>query len=132
VLAEDHLLQIRIQLQDVDGAYHQIKDDRVVFIVSGRAVNTSAEPLRACRSRARSTTARPGDRDEEHLHGQRDVAEDRQGPLEQGDLFAAAARAAEAVRDPSGESAGFSVVFLSRRRRQEFTARVVAAQSSAS
>jgi len=133
VLAEDHLLQVRIQLQDVDGAYHHIKDDRVVFIVSGRAVNTSAEPLK-------------GVQIESTLY-------DASGrPIETKSIYTGNAMSLKIVKDLSskeisllqrleppkrfeirpGESAGFSVVFLSPPAgAKEFTARVVAAQSSA-
>jgi len=132
VLAEDHLLQIRIQLQDVDGSYHHIKDDRVVFIVSGRAVNTSAEPLK-------------GVQIESSLY-------DATGkPIETKSIYTGNAMSLKIVKDLSskeisllqrleppkrfeirpGESAGFSVVFLSPPTgAKEFTARVVAAQSS--
>jgi predicted Zn finger-like uncharacterized protein len=134
VLAEDHLLQIRIQLQDVEGAYHQIKDDRLVFIVSGRAVNTSAEPLK-------------GVQIESSLY-------DAGGkPIETKSIYTGNAMSLKIVKDLSskeisllqrleppkrfeirpGESAGFSVVFLSPPSgAKEFTARVVAAQSAAS
>jgi len=134
VLAEDHLLQIRIQLQDVDGAYHQIKDNRVVFIVSGRAVNTSAEPLK-------------GVQIESSLYDGAGRA------IETKSIYTGNAMSLKIVKDLSskeisllqrlepprrfeirpGESAGFSVVFLSPPAgAKEFTARVVAAQSSAS
>ena len=134
VLAEDHLLQVRVQLQDVEGAFQQIKDDRVVFIVSGRAVNTSAEPLK-------------GVQIESSLY-------DATGtPVETKSIYTGNAMSLKIVKDLSskeisllqrleppkrfeirpGESAGFSVVFLSPpKAAKEFTARVVAAQSSTS
>jgi predicted Zn finger-like uncharacterized protein len=134
VLAVDHLLQIRVQLQDVDGAFQQIKDDRVVFIVSGRAVNSSAQPLK-------------GVQIESTLY-------DSSGnPVETKSIYTGNAMSLKVVKDLSskeisllqrleppkrfeirpGESAGFSVVFLSPpKASKEFTARVVSAQSSAS
>ena len=134
VLAEDHLLQVRVQLQDVEGAYQQIKDDRMVFIVSGRAVNASAEPLK-------------GVQIESSLY-------DASGkPIETKSIYTGNAMSLKIVKDLSskeisllqrleppkrfeirpGESAGFSVVFVSPPTgAKEFTARVVAAQSSAS
>ena len=134
VLAEDHLLQIRVQLQDVDGAFQQIKDDRMVFIVSGRAVNTSARPLK-------------GVQIESTLY-------DSSGkPVETKSIYTGNAMSLKIVKDLSskeisllqrleppkrfeirpGESAGFSVVFLSPpKAAKDFTARVVSAQPSES
>jgi predicted Zn finger-like uncharacterized protein len=134
VLAEDHLLQIRVQLEDVEGAFQQIKDDRAVFIVSGRAVNTSPRPLK-------------GVQIESTLY-------DSSGqPVETKSIYTGNAMSLKIVKDLSskeisllqrleppkrfeirpGESAGFSVVFLSPpKAAKEFTARVVSAQPSES
>ncbi|HSD10061.1 MAG TPA: DUF3426 domain-containing protein [Candidatus Binatia bacterium] len=134
MLAEDHLLQTRVQLQDVEGAYQQIKDERLVFIVSGRAVNTAAESLK-------------GVQIESAIYDQNGT------PLETKSIYCGNAMSLKIVKDLStkeisllqrleppkrfeirpGESAGFSVVFLNPPRGlKEFTARVAAAQSSAS
>ncbi len=134
VLAQDHLLQTKVQLQDVAGAYQQIKDDRAVFIVSGRAVNTSSEPLK-------------GVQIESALY-------DAAGkPIETKSIYCGNAMSLKIVKDLSskeisllqrleppkrfeirpGESAGFSVVFLMPPPSlKEFTTRVVSAQSSLS
>ncbi len=45
-IAQDQLLQIKVHLEDVEAVYQQLKDDHSVFIVSGRAVNTSNEALK--------------------------------------------------------------------------------------
>ena len=130
VLAEDHLLQTRVQMQDVEGVYQQIKDDRLVFIVSGRAVNTAPASLK-------------GVQIESALY-------DGSGkPLETKSIYCGNAMSLKIVKDlsmkeisllqrleppkrfeiRSGESAGFSVVFLNPPAGlREFTARVVAAQ----
>ncbi|MBI2962911.1 MAG: zinc-ribbon domain-containing protein [Deltaproteobacteria bacterium] len=134
VLAQDHLLQIKVQLQDVAGAYQQIKDDRTVFVVSGRAVNTSSEPLK-------------GVQIESALY-------DGEGkPIETKSIYCGNAMSLKIVKDLSskeisllqrleppkrfeirpGESAGFSVVFLMPPPTlKEFTTRVLSAQSSLS
>lgn len=134
VLAEDHLLQTRVQLQDVEGAYQQIKDERAVFIISGRAVNTSPQALK-------------GVQIESTLY-------DPQGKsVDAKTIYCGNAMSLKIVKDLStkeisllqrleppkrfeirpGESAGFSVVFVNPPRGlKEFTARVAAAQSSAS
>ena len=130
VLSEDHLLQARIQLQDVEGVYQQIKEDRLVFIVSGRAVNTSNEALKGVQ--IESTIVDAGDH-----------------RVETKSIYCGNAMSLKIVKDLSpkeisllqrleptkrfeirpGESAGFSVVFLNPPRGlKEFTARVAAAQ----
>jgi predicted Zn finger-like uncharacterized protein len=132
VLSEDHLLQTRIQLQDVEGVYQQIKEDRLVFIVSGRAVNTSNEPLKGVQ--IESTIIDAGNH-----------------TVEAKSIYCGNAMSLKIVKDLSpkeisllqrleptkrfeirpGESAGFSVVFLNPPRGlREFTARVAAAQPS--
>jgi predicted Zn finger-like uncharacterized protein len=134
VLAQDHLLQIKVHLQDVEGAYQEIKEDKTVFIVSGRAVNTWSEPVK-------------GVQIESGLY-------DRAGqPIETRSIYCGNAMSLKVVKDLSakeilllqrleppkrfeirpGESAAFSVVFLAPPAGLgEFTTRVVAAQSSAS
>jgi hypothetical protein len=134
VLAEDRLLQTRVRLQDVEGAYQQIKDERPVFIVSGRAINTAPEPLK-------------GVQIESALY-------DSSGkPVDLKTIYCGNAMSLKIVKDLStkeisllqrleppkrfeirpGESAGFSVVFLNPPPDlKEFTARVAAAQSAAS
>jgi predicted Zn finger-like uncharacterized protein len=134
MLAEDHLLQTRVQLQDVEGAYQQIKDERFVFIVSGRAVNTSAESLKGVQIES--------------------AVYDQNGkPVETKSIYCGNAMSLKIVKDLStkeisllqrleppkrfeirpGESAGFSVVFLNAPRGlKEFTTRVAAAQASTS
>ena len=132
VLAEDHLMQTRVQLQDVEGAYQHIKDERSVFVISGRAVNTANEPLKGVQieSALFDATGRP---------------------LEVKSIYCGNAMSLKIVKDLStkeisllqqleppkrfeirpGESAGFSVVFVSPPAAvREFSARVVAAQSS--
>jgi predicted Zn finger-like uncharacterized protein len=132
MLSEDHLLQTRIQLQDVEGVYQQIKEDRLVFIVSGRAVNTSNEPLKGVQ--IESTIVDGGNH-----------------TVEAKSIYCGNAMSLKIVKDLSpkeisllqrleptkrfeirpGESAGFSVVFLNPPRGlKEFTARVAAAQPS--
>jgi predicted Zn finger-like uncharacterized protein len=132
VLSEDHLSQTRIQLQDVEGVYQQIKEDRLVFIVSGRAVNTSNEPLKGVQ--IESTIIDAGNH-----------------TVEAKSIYCGNAMSLKIVKDLSpkeisllqrleptkrfeirpGESAGFSVVFLNPPRGlREFTARVAAAQPS--
>jgi len=132
MLSEDHLLQTRIQLQDVEGVYQQIKEDRLVFIVSGRAVNTSNEPLKGVQ--IESTIVDAGNH-----------------TVEAKSIYCGNAMSLKIVKDLSpkeisllqrleptkrfeirpGESAGFSVVFLNPPRGlREFTARVAAAQPS--
>ncbi len=132
VLSEDHLLQTRIQLQDVEGAYQQIKEDRLVFIVSGRAVNTSNESLKGVQ--IEST-----------------IVDGVNHTVEAKSIYCGNAMSLKIVKDLSpkeisllqrleptkrfeirpGESAGFSVVFLNPPRGlKEFTARVAAALPS--
>lgn len=134
VLAQDHLLQIKVQLQDVEGAYQQIKDDRTVFIVSGRAVNTSREPLKGVQIESA-------------------LIDGAGRPVETKSIYCGNAMSLKIVKDLSskeisllqrleppkrfeirpGESAGFSVVFLTPPPSlKEFTTRVVSAQSSMS
>jgi hypothetical protein len=124
VLSEDHLSQTRIQLQDVEGVYQQIKEDRLVFIVSGRAVNTSNEPLKGVQ--IESTIIDAGNH-----------------TVEAKSIYCGNAMSLKIVKDLSpkeisllqrleptkrfeirpGESAGFSVVFLNPPRGlREFTA----------
>jgi predicted Zn finger-like uncharacterized protein len=132
MLAEDHLLQIRVQLQDVEGAYQQIKDDHLVFIVSGRAVNGAAESLKGVQIES--------------------AVYDQSGKLlETKSIYCGNAMSLKIVKDLStkeitllqrleppkrfeirpGEAAGFSVVFLNPPKTlKEFTARVAAAQSA--
>ena len=134
VLAEDHLLQTRVQLQDVEGLYQQIKDDRLVFIVSGRAVNTASGSLKGVQIES--------------------VLYDAAGrAVETKSIFCGNAMSLKIVKDLStkeisllqrleppkrfeirpGESAGFSVVFLNPPAGlKEFTTRVVAAQPGTS
>jgi predicted Zn finger-like uncharacterized protein len=133
VLSEDHLTQTRIQLQDVEGVYQQIKEDRLVFIVSGRAVNTSNGALKGVQ--IESTIVDASDR-----------------MVETKSIYCGNAMSLKIVKDLSskeisllqrleptkrfeirpGESAGFSVVFLNPPRGlKEFTARVAAATPSA-
>jgi hypothetical protein len=133
MLSEDHLLQTRVQLQDVEGVYQQIKEDRLVFIVSGRAVNTSNEPLKGVQ--IEST-----------------IVDASNHTVEAKSIYCGNAMSLKIVKDLSpkeisllqtleptkrfeirpGESAGFSVVFLNPPRGlKEFTARVAAAQPSA-
>jgi predicted Zn finger-like uncharacterized protein len=133
VLSEDHLLQTRIQLQDVEGTYQQIKEDRLVFIVSGRAVNTSNGALKGVQ--IESTIVDASDR-----------------TIESKSIYCGNAMSLKIVKDLSskeisllqrleptkrfeirpGESAGFSVVFLNPPRGlKEFTARVATATPSA-
>ncbi len=134
MIAEDHLLQTRVQLQDVEGAYQQIKDDRPVFIVSGRAVNAAAESLKGVQIES--------------------AVYDQSGKLvETKSIYCGNAMSLKIVKDLStkeitllqrleppkrfeirpGEAAGFSVVFLNPPPTlKEFTARVASAQSSAS
>jgi predicted Zn finger-like uncharacterized protein len=133
MLSEDHLLQTRIQLQDVEGAYQQIKEDRLVFIVSGRAVNTSNESLKGVQ--IEST-----------------IVDGENHTVESKSIYCGNAMSLKIVKDLSpkeisllqrleptkrfeirpGESAGFSVVFLNPPRGlKEFTARVAAALPSA-
>jgi hypothetical protein len=133
VLSEDHLMQTRIQLQDVEGVYQQIKEDRLVFIVSGRAVNASNGALKGVQ--IESTIVDASDR-----------------TVEAKSIYCGNAMSLKIVKDLSskeisllqrleptkrfeirpGESAGFSVVFLNPPRGlKEFTARVAAATPSA-
>jgi predicted Zn finger-like uncharacterized protein len=134
VLAEDHLLQTRVQLQDVEGVYQQIKDERLVFIVSGRAVNAAAASLKGVQieSALYDTVGRA---------------------VETKSIYCGNAMSLKIVKDLStkeisllqrleppkrfeirpGESAGFSVVFLNPPAGlKEFATRVVAAQPAAS
>jgi len=127
-------LQIKVHLQDVEGAYQQIKEDKTVFVVSGRAVNTSNKPLN-------------GVQIESGLYDQAGH------PIETKSIYCGNAMSLKIVKDLStkeiallqqleppkrfeirpGESAAFSVVFLDPPAGLgEFTARVVAAQSAAS
>lgn len=45
-LTEDRVLRRRVHLDDLHGSYQRIKDDQLVFVVSGRARNTSTGTLR--------------------------------------------------------------------------------------
>lgn len=133
-IAQDQLLQIKVHLEDVEGVYQQIKDDRSVFIVSGRAINTSREALK-------------GVQIESALYDQAGK------PIETKNIYCGNAMSLKIVKDLSskeisllqrleppkrfeirpGESAGFSVVFLAPPAGvKEFTARVVSAQASLS
>ncbi len=134
VITEDHLLHTKIHLEDVEGTYQQIKDDRVVFIVSGRAVNTSNEPLKGVQIESALYDARGG-------------------PVDTKSIYCGNAMSLKIVKDLSsreisllqrleptkrfeirpGESAGFSVVFMSPPSGlKEFSAKVLAAQLVAS
>jgi predicted Zn finger-like uncharacterized protein len=46
LIGDDNLLAWRLELVDVEGGVDQIKGRRPAYIVSGRAVNTTGEPLR--------------------------------------------------------------------------------------
>jgi predicted Zn finger-like uncharacterized protein len=46
LIGDDNLLAWRLELVDVEGGLDQIKGRRPAYIVSGRAVNTTGEPLR--------------------------------------------------------------------------------------
>jgi predicted Zn finger-like uncharacterized protein len=46
LIGDDNLLAWRLELVDVEGGLEQIKGRRPAYIVSGRAVNTTGEPLR--------------------------------------------------------------------------------------
>ena len=133
-IAQDQLLQTKVHLEDVEGVYQPIKDDRSVFIVSGRAVNTSRDPLK-------------GVQIESALY-------DHAGkPIEIKNIYCGNSMSLKIVKDLSskeisllqrleptkrfeirpGESAGFSVVFLAPPSGvKEFTARVVSALASLS
>jgi predicted Zn finger-like uncharacterized protein len=134
MLAEDHLLQTRVHLQDVEGNYQEIKEDRLVFVVSGRAVNTAAEPLKGVQIES-------------------SIYDQNGNPIETKSIYCGNAMSLKIVKDLStkeisllqrleppkrfeirpSESAGFSVVFLNPPRGlKEFTAKVAAAQSAAS
>lgn len=133
-IAQDQLLQIKVHLEDVEGVFQQIKDDRSVFIVSGRAVNTSSEALKGVKIES--------------------VLYDRAGrSIEVKNIYCGNAMSLKIVKDLSskeisllqqleppkrfeirpGESAGFSVVFLAPPSGvREFTARVLSALASLS
>ncbi len=132
LLGEDRLLQTRVQLQDVEGRYQQIKDDKLVLIVSGRAINGSRDALK-------------GVQIESSLY-------DGSGkPIDTKSIYCGNAMSLKIVKDLStkeisllqgleppkrfeirpGESAGFSVVFEKPAAGvKEFSARVVAALPS--
>jgi predicted Zn finger-like uncharacterized protein len=133
-IAQDQLLQIKVHLEDVEGAYQQIKDDRAVFIISGRAVNSSNEPLKGVQ--IESALYDPSGKQ-----------------VEAKNIYCGNAMSLKIVKDLSskeisllqrleppkrfeirpGESAGWSVVFLAPPTGiKEFTARVVSAQASLS
>lgn len=127
---EDGLLQAKVDLQGIEGAYQQIKDDRLVFIISGRAVNTSTQPLKGVQIES--------------------VIYDGQGnPLESKSIYCGNAMSLKIVRDLSskeisllqrleppqrfeirpGEAAAFTVVFMNPPAGlKEFSTRVVTAQ----
>jgi predicted Zn finger-like uncharacterized protein len=128
-LTEDRLLQTRIYLQDVEGVYQQIKDDRSVFIVSGRAVNTSDQALRGIQIESA-------------------IYDGNGKPLESKSIYCGNAMSLKIVKDLSskeisllqrleppqrfeirpGEAAGFTVVFMNPPTGlKEFSTRVVAA-----
>jgi hypothetical protein len=130
LLTEDRLLQTKIQLQDLEGVYQQIKDDRTVFIVSGRALNTSEQPLKGVQIES-------------------GVYDEGGNPVETKVIYCGNAMSLKIVRDLSskeisllqrleppqrfeiqpGEAAAFTVVFMTPPPKlREFTARVVAAQ----
>ena len=133
LVGEDRLLQTRVQLQDVEGRYQQIKDDKLVFIVSGRAINASPSTLKGVQIAS--------------------VIFDGTGkPLEEKSIYCGNAMSLKLVKDLSmkeiavlqaipppkrfeirpGESVGFSVVFVNPPTTvKEFSARVAAAQPSA-
>lgn len=133
-LTEDRLLQTKIYLQEIDGAYQQIKDDRLVFIVSGRAVNTSPQPLKGVQIES--------------------VIYDAKGsPLETKNIYCGNAMSLKIVKDLSskeisllqrleppqrfeirpGEAAAFTVVFMNPPPDlKEFSAHVVTAQRTIS
>ena len=133
MLAEDNLLQTRVQLQDVEGVYQQIKDDKLVFIVSGRAVNTAPAALKGVQ--IESVLYDAGSK-----------------PVETKSIYCGNAMSLKIVKDlstkeisllqrleppkrfeiRSGESAGFSVVFVGPPPGlKDFSVRVVAAQPGA-
>jgi predicted Zn finger-like uncharacterized protein len=134
LLVEDRFVQNRVLLENVEGSFQRLKDERVVFVVTGRAVNTARQPVR-------------GVQIESTLYG---AAGD---PLETRSIYCGNAMSMKIVKDLStkevsllqrleppqrfeiqpGESAGFTVVFTSPPQGlREFSARVVAAQKAVS
>lgn len=134
MINEDRLLHTKIDLRDLEGSYQQIKDDKVVFIVSGRAVNTSPLALKGVQIES--------------------VLYDASAkPIETKSIYCGNAMSLKIVKDLSpkeisllqrleppqrfeikpGEAAGFSVVFMSPPPGlKEFSARVVSAQRAVS
>lgn len=129
-LTEDRLLQTRITLESVEGVFQQIKEDKLVFIVSGRAVNTSDEPLKGVQIES-------------------SIYDENGNALDSKSIYCGNAMSLKIVKDLSvkeisllqrleppqrfeirpGEAAGFSVVFMNPPPRlKQFSTRVVAAQ----
>jgi hypothetical protein len=129
-LTVDRVLRTRVHLDELRGTYQQIKGDQLVFIVAGRAINTSMETLR-------------GVQIESALYG---ASGD---PLQSKSIYCGNAMSLKIVKDLSskeisllqrleppqrfeirpGQSASFTVVFMDPPEEfREFSTRVVAAE----
>ena len=129
-LTEDRLLQMRLHLHDVTGTWQKIKDDRAVFIVSGRALNTSPRPLKGVQ--IESTLLGNGGK---VLDTKAIFCGNAMSMKIVGDLSSKEISLLQRLEPPQrfeigpGEAAAFTVVFMDPPNgMREFTARVVGAQ----
>jgi predicted Zn finger-like uncharacterized protein len=134
ILTEDRLLQTRVLLEDVRGTYQRIKDDRVVFIVSGRAVNTAPQALRGIQIESSLFGADGGTLDSKSIY-----CGNAMSLKIVKDLSSKEISLLQRLEPPArfevqpGESATFTVVFMNPPEgMSEFDARVVAAQRALS
>jgi DNA-directed RNA polymerase subunit RPC12/RpoP len=127
-LAETHLRPTTVQLANVHGDYQRVQGDRLVFVISGTAVNASAVPVRSIQVEGRIAGAQE----------QRQVVFCGAAPRDVHDLSLREIALLQTLEPPKewtlapGEQASFLVVFPGPPTDlREFGAEVVAVQGSA-
>jgi len=125
-LTETRLHPSTIQLSDVHGAYQRVQGDRLVFVISGAAVNNSPVPVRSIQVEGRITGAQE----------QRQVVFCGAAPRDVQDLSLREIALLQTLEPPKdwalapGEQTNFLVVFAAPPTDlREFTAEVVAVQA---
>ena len=126
-LAETHLRPTTVQLANVRGEYERVQGDRLVFVISGTAVNASAVPVRSIQVEGRIAGAQE----------QRQVVFCGAAPRDVHDLSLREIALLQTLEPPKdwtlapGEQASFLVVFPGPPTDlREFGAEVVAVQGS--
>jgi hypothetical protein len=126
-LAETHLRPTTVQLANVRGEYQRVQGDRLVFVISGTAVNASAVPVRSIQVEGRIAGAQD----------QRQVVFCGAAPRDVHDLSLREIALLQTLEPPKdwtlapGEQSSFLVVFPGPPPDlREFGAEVVAVQGS--